>query len=245
MDFLKEDFGDKLDVESLKAVREKLNIFQKDNKEIYARTQELEREKAKLTFGKILDLDGLAKVVKRLNDLSAELADKNNEIVSLGGNIESLKNQLSEKEKEIVKKDSDIKLRDETIADKEKNIQQLQKDVNNNKDLSNKIKELEAVIAQSTKELKRETKQELTSFFQDMDISDDDINEKYGNNFDYETVIDEKLTLKNRMDMKKAFKIVACICATEKFEELNKPYEKNPASRTERLQSMLEKIANN
>jgi hypothetical protein len=180
-----------------------------------------------------------------LNGLGVELKNKDNEIVSLKGNIENLKIQLSEKDKEITKKDSDIKFRDEAITEKEKNIQQLQQNVNNNKDLSNKIKELESVIAQSTKELKKETKQDLTSFFQDMDISDDDINEKYGNNFDYETVIDEKLTLENRRDMKKAFKIVACICATEKFEELNKPYKQDPKSRTERLQRMLEEIAKN
>jgi hypothetical protein len=44
-----------LDVDSLKAVRKKLDVLQRDNKEFYVKIEELEREKAKLT----VQLDGL------------------------------------------------------------------------------------------------------------------------------------------------------------------------------------------
>jgi len=50
-----------------------------------------------------------------------------------------------------------------------------------------------------------------------MGLDDDPLKEKYKGNFI--SIINEKLTLDNEENMKKAFKVVACICATEKVKE--------------------------
>nr|CAG8560637.1 5737_t:CDS:2 [Entrophospora candida] len=88
-------------------------------------------------------------------------------------------------------------------------------------------------------EERERVKHKLTSFYQDADISQDDIKKKYESNedwkktygedikvFDYEDIIDEELTFENRGDMEKAFKVVVFICAAEKFKNLSKLNEK-------------------
>jgi len=99
---------------------------------------------------------------------------------------------------------------------------------------------------------RKAVKHELTIFYQEIGIDDDFIKEKfegdadwkegYGANFDYEDIIDQKMTLDNRTDMKGAFKIVACICATERVKQLNEEF-KNEEPKPERLGQALEEVA--
>ncbi|CAG8839692.1 5646_t:CDS:1, partial [Racocetra persica] len=138
-------------------------------------------------------------------------------------------------------------------ASLETQLQELQK----NKGLDEEVKKLKAQVAQlepykqELLKIKRvQTNQELTIFFQAMEISNSLIGKRfksdevwkktYGTNFDYEDIVDEKLTLENRENMKMAFKVVACICATEKAEELKAQLKKIDAKLKKRIDNINE-----
>ncbi|CAG8445069.1 18101_t:CDS:2 [Cetraspora pellucida] len=113
-----------------------------------------------------------------------------------------------------------------------------------------KVTKLKSDKEELMKIVRQNIRQDLTLFFQAMEISSSLIGKKfksdevwkktYGNNFDYEDIVDEKLTLENRESMKMAFKVVACICATEKAEELKAQLKKIDAKLKKRIDSINE-----
>ncbi|CAI2183139.1 311_t:CDS:10, partial [Funneliformis geosporum] len=83
---------------------------------------------------------------------------------------------------------------------------------------------------------KNNAKQKLADFYlKTLGIDNTLIEEKYkddknwtnayGMGFNLDDIIDKYLTLENEKDAKKAFRVVACICATEKIEQLNETYK--------------------
>jgi hypothetical protein len=66
---------------------------------------------------------------------------------------------------------------------------------------------------------RKEMDYRLTLFFQEREIDDKIINQKYGKS--YEVILKQQLTLTNRRDMEEAFKVVTCICAYEKAEQMS------------------------
>ena len=192
----------------------------------------------------------------RLIEKDAELQKKDDELKTekqKSENLDKIKTQL-ESEKAALEKDLE-KARAENKSltgendslKKEKNS--LETELNSK---NGRIKELEDRINLIIEAIREEIKSELTEFFQGMDIStapirekyesNEDWKQKYGNRFNYENIISEKLTFENRKDMKKAFKVMVCICATDSFERQNKPYENDAISRPPHLHEMLEKI---
>jgi len=71
--------------------------------------------------------------------------------------------------------------------------------------------------------------------------SNEDWKKIYGPKFDYETMVDERLTLTNRVDMKGAFKVLACICATEVAQKLNEQ-SKTITPKSERFLELLREV---
>ncbi|CFW92856.1 protein of unknown function (coil-coil domain) [endosymbiont DhMRE of Dentiscutata heterogama] len=113
-----------------------------------------------------------------------------------------------------------------------------------------KVTKLKSDKEELMKIVRQNIRKELTLFFQAMEISSSLIGKRfksdevwkktYGTNFDYEDIVDEKLTLENRESMKMAFKVVACICATEKAEELKAQLKKIDAKLKKRIDNINE-----
>ncbi|MCE8162937.1 MAG: hypothetical protein I3273_00755 [Candidatus Moeniiplasma glomeromycotorum] len=112
-------------------------------------------------------------------------------------------------------------------------------------DLESKVKS-EPLTQELLSIYRKETSYRLTLFYQEREIDDKIINQKYGGK-SYETIVKQQLTLTNRRDMEDAFKVVTCICAYEKAEQMsNKLKEKGTHSEAliKPLLARLEKLKN-
>jgi len=104
---------------------------------------------------------------------------------------------------------------------------------------------------------KGRVKTELPAFFQSVAVGIDNIKKRFENDeewkkqngitvFDYEDIISKKLTLDNKENMRGDFKLVACICATEKvgdtIENLSPTAKKNYLPTIKKVQAGWDKV---
>lgn len=183
-----------------KTKEDKITQLQADKTKAETERDTANQDKQKLSDQITILTNDKATAEKERDNLKTDNAKKDTALAEKDNTINNLNQQLA---KATTADDEKLKLLQKQLADKNDEISQL-----------NQYKE------EILKNKRASVKKELNLFRQKVGIDDDDINEAFGQGFDYEDVIDEQLTLSNEKSMKTDFKVLACIFATKRVKEL-------------------------
>ncbi|CAI2174712.1 15419_t:CDS:2 [Funneliformis geosporum] len=168
-------------------------------------------------YGKIVN-DPFLLTFKDTRTLEEKITALEKGKADLATERDTLKTDNAKKDTALAEKDNTISNLNQQIAkattvDEEK-LKLLQNELTKKNEL---IAQLNQYKEEILKTKRVNVKKELTLFYQRIGLDDDPLKKKY--NGDFISIINEKLTLDNEENMKKAFKVVACICATEKAQD--------------------------